>query len=455
MKSGMSHYQSRVARIDNFIIRTLCAMAMLTATVLATWSWTPAFAQESAAAPTAVAAEGMPEHEPVLVPEADARTMQRYRSGNVIWAVNQFLALGIPLLFLFTGWSARLRDLAGRWGRKWFFTVGIYFVLFSLATTLIQLPWSFYVEFVREHAYELSNQTLGKWVKDSAISVAVSLVVGVLIIWVPFLLLKKSPKRWWLYTGLLVLPFIILQVFITPIWIAPLFNDFGPMQNKELEAKILALASRAGIEGADVFEVAKSEDTKAVNAYVTGFGDTKRIVLWDTAIEKLKEDELLFVMGHEMGHFVMNHVARFIFVAFFATFISLYLIHRLSGALLQRFGNRWGVYELADVAALPLILVMMGAFSLIVTPVILGLSRHHEREADRFGLELTRLNRPAATGFVTLQKENLANPDPGWFYMFWRSSHPSIAQRIDFFNTYRPWEAGEPLKYGDYFDSEQ
>ncbi len=412
-----------------------------------------AIGQESEApAPPSKSAAAANEFEPVPVPEADELTMQRYRSGNVIWAINQAIALGLPLLFLFTGWSARIRNTAQRIGSRWFFTIAIYFVLFTLITALLQLPWAFYVEYLREHAYGLSNQTPEKWIKDTGISLAVSLFVGVLTIWIPFLLLKKSPRRWWFYTGLLVLPFIIFQVFIEPIWIAPLYNEFTAMKDKELEAKILDLASRAGIDGADVFEVKKSEDTKAVNAYVTGFGDTKRIVLWDTAIEKLTEDELLFVMGHEMGHFVLGHVIRLIAVAFLITFLSLYLIHRFSGALLRRFGDRWGVHELSDVAALPLILLMMSGFTLVVMPLIFAFTRHNEHEADRFGLELTHLNHAAGTGFVTLQKENLANPDPGWFYMLWRSSHPSIAQRIEFFNTYQPWANGGPIVYREYFE---
>lgn len=401
--------------------------------------------------PDVAASAAPPSHEPVPVPQADELTMQRYRSGNIVWAVNQLLGLGIPLLFLATGWSARLRDKSAQWGKHWYFTLAIYFTLLSLAMGLLQLPWSFYVEYVREHAYGLSNQTLGKWVKDTAIATVLGIVVGAAIIWVPYLLLKKSPRRWWVYTGLLVLPLLILQVFITPIWIEPLFNKFGPMKDKALEAKILDLASRSGIEGARVFEVEKSEDTKAVNAYVNGFMDTKRIVLWDTAIEKLKEDELLFVMGHEMGHFVMNHVARFIVLGFVLTFISFYMVHKLSGALIRRYGARWGFTELSDFASLPLILFMMSAMSLVITPAIFGVTRYHEHEADRFGLELTHLNHAAATGFVTLQQENLANPNPGLFFTLWRGSHPSIAQRIEFFNTYRPWETGEPLKYGELF----
>ena len=390
-------------------------------------------------------------HEAVPVPQASDVAMQRYRSGNVIWFVNQALALGLPLLFLYFGWSGRIRDFATRIGRRWFFIVVIYFIVFSAVIGVLQLPWVFYIEYIREHSYGLSNQTIGKWVKDTAISTVLSLVVGALVIWIPYLLLKRSPKRWWIYTGFLVLPFILLQVFITPLWISPLFNEFGPMKDKALEAKILALAARSGIEGADVFEVAKSEDTNAVNAYVTGFMGSKRIVLWDTAIEKLEEEELLFVMGHEMGHFVMHHVARSIAVAFGLIFLSLYLIHRVSGALIGKYGDRWGFHSLADIASLPLIMVLMGGFSLLITPLMLGLSRYQEHEADRFGIELTHYNHAAATGFVTLQEENIANPDPGWVYMFWRSSHPSIAQRIEFFNGYRPWETGEPVRYEHLF----
>lgn len=412
-----------------------------------------ALAQDSASTPAPAAAAPVADqsHEPVPVPQPDALTVQRYKSGNIIWAVDQLLGLALPLLFLATGWSARMRDKARQWGKWWYFTLAIYFLMLSAAMGALQLPWSFYVEFVREHAYGLSNQTLGKWIQDTVTSGVLGAVVGMLILWIPYLLLKKSPKRWWLYTGLLVLPLLILQVFIAPIWIEPLYNKFGPMKDKALEGKILALASRSGIEGARVFEVAKSEDTKAVNAYVNGFMDTKRIVLWDTAIEKLKEDELLFVMGHEMGHFVMNHVARFIFLGFGVMFISLYVIHRLSGALIRRYGARWGFSELSDIASLPLILLMMQVMSLVVTPALFGITRYHEHEADRFSLELTHLNHAAATGFVTLQQENLAYPNPGWFFTLWRGSHPSIAQRIEFFNTYRPWETGEPLKYGALF----
>jgi Zn-dependent protease with chaperone function len=404
-----------------------------------------AAAQEPSVPPAAAAAPG--ETGPVAVPEPTEKAMRYYRSGNVVWVVDTLLGLLVPALFLFTGLSARIRDLARRVGRGWLLTIAVYFVLFSLASFAITLPWSYYTEFVRQHAYGLSNQTLGKWASDAVKSLLVGIVAGSLFVWVPFLLLKKSPRRWWLYTALAAIPFIVLLLLVTPVWIEPLFNEFGPMKDEALERDILSLAERAGIEGGRVFEVDKSVDTKAVNAYVTGFGQTKRIVLWDTILAKLDRREVLFVMGHEMGHYVLGHIPKTIGVVSLFILATLYLAHRTAGWFISRFRTRFGFDSLADVAALPLLVLLANGFSLLVTPALLAHSRHQERQADRFGLEVTHDNRAAAMAFVKLQAENLGNPRPGLLYELWRSSHPPLGERIEFCNTYRPWETGAPQEY--------
>src|SRR4029434_7918815 len=196
------------------------------------------------------------------------------------------------------------------------------------------------------------------------------------VVWVQMRLLKKSPRRWWLYTGLAAIPFIVLVALVQPIWIDPLFNTFGPMKDKALEADILHLADRAGIEGSRVFEVAKSEDTKAVNAYVAGFGATKRIVLWDTILAKLNRRQLLVVMGHEMGHYVLGHVWKLILILSSLIIAALYAVHRFSGWLIARYRHRFGFSELSDVASLALILALFTLASLVVTPVALAMQRH-------------------------------------------------------------------------------
>ena len=387
----------------------------------------------------------------VPVPEASEKAMDYYRSGNVLWVVDVLWGMLIPAIVLFSGLSAKIRTWAERMGKKWFFVIGIYFVLFSILMFIVNLPLSYYEEFVRQHAYDLSTQTFGKWFGDSLKSLMVGVIMGVLFLWIPYLLLKKSPRRWWLYVGILAIPFLFFLLIIAPIWISPLFNDFGPMKDKGLEAQILALADRAGIEGSRVFEVNKSVDTKEVNAYVSGFLSTKRIVLWDTIIDKMNSKELMFVMGHEMGHYVLGHVWKS--VLFFSVLIicTLYTVYRAANGLIARYGPRFGFDRLSDIASLPLITLLASITMFIITPIETWYSRHNEHEADRFGLELTRDNHEAATAFVKLQQENLGNPRPGWLYILWRADHPVLGDRIDFCNEYRPWETGGTLEYEEHF----
>jgi Zn-dependent protease with chaperone function len=383
------------------------------------------------------------ELQPVAVPEPSEKAMSYYRSGMRLWALNEVWALLVPGLILVCGLSARIRDFARRLGWWWFPTIGLYVVFYLALVFLIDLPLSYYEGFVRQHQYGLSNQSLAKWSSDSLIRLGVEMIVGFLFTWVPFFLLARSPRRWWLYTTLLSIPFLFASVLVKPIWIDPLFNDFGPMENQALERSILGLAERAGIEGSRVFEVNKSVDTKAVNAYVTGVLGTKRIVLWDTLIARLNERELLAVMAHEMGHYVLGHVVRSILLSSLATLIGLYFVDRVGRALIARYRHVFGFDSLADVASVPLILMLIQLSSLFLTPPVFAYSRYQEHEADRFALDLTHANHSAAMAFVKLQSENLSNPRPGLVYKLFRATHPSIGERIDFCNTYRPSQTDE------------
>jgi Zn-dependent protease with chaperone function len=376
---------------------------------------------------------------PVAVPEASELALRYYRSGNVIWSVEEVLGLVLPALLLFTGLSARVRTFASSLARGHFYpTLVLYLALVVLMLFLVQLPLTVYVGYVREHAYGLSAQRFSKFAADQLKGLAVGLVVGALVIWVPYLLLARSPARWWLWTGALALPFFVLVLLITPVYIAPLFNKFGPMKDKALESQVLAVAAQAGVEGARVFEVNKSVDTEKVNAYVTGVGNTKRIVLWDTLLARLSPAETRFVVGHELGHYVLGHVWISIFVSWGLTLAGLFAAHRTSGFLLSRFGGRFGFTTLADPASLPLLMLLLSLFGFVITPATLALSRYHERQADRFGLDLTRDNHAAATAFIALQRQNLAVPRPGLLYKIFRASHPPIGERVDFINVYHP-----------------
>jgi STE24 endopeptidase len=416
--------------------------------VVSVIAWTSVAA--TALAGETQATEQRPQAE-VAVPPPSPRALEYYRSGNVLWVVGTVFGLAIPALLLFTGISARLRTLAYRIGRRWLPSLAVYAVLVTLLIGVLGVPLAFYRGFVRQHAYGLSNQSLEKWATDWLIGIGLSAVGLALVLWIPYLLLRRSPKRWWLYAGLATAPLATFVLLISPLWVDPLFNEFGRMKNAALEERILKLADRAGIPESRVYEVRKSADTRTVNAYVTGLGRTKRIVLWDTLLEKLSPDEIEFVMAHEMGHFVLRHVLTGIVVITLLATLSFYVIHRSAQWIIRRYGRSFGFDHLSDPASFPLLLLLGTLVSLAASPLVLALSRHQEHEADRFALELTRNNRAAATAFIRLQQENLAVPRPGALYQLWRGSHPSLGDRVDFANRYRPWETGRPLRYGQQF----
>jgi Zn-dependent protease with chaperone function len=223
------------------------------------------------------------------------------------------------------------------------------------------------------------------------------------------------------------------------------------MQDKALESRILALAERSGIEGGRVFEVAKSVDTNAVNAYVTGLFGTKRIVLWDTLLRKLAPEETLVVMGHEMGHYVLQHIWKGLLLGLAVVLFACWAVDRTAHRLIARHAPRFGFTRLDDPAALPLIVLLVGLATFLIQPIGLAWSRYIEHEADRFALEITHDNHAMAMAFVKLQQENLSNPRPGMLYKIWRSSHPPLGERIDFANAYRPWERGGDERYRERF----
>lgn len=385
-----------------------------------------------------------PELVPVAVPEPTEKAQEFHRGNNALWVVNELWALLVPGVVAFSGLSARIAGFSRRLGRNRFLTIGLYVVIYILAVSLASLPLAYYRGYIRLHHYGLSNQTFGKWLRDDVVSVLVACATAFCFAWIPYRLIEKSPRRWWLYTSLLAVPFLFGVMLVAPVWIDPLFNDFGPMKNQALERSILALAERADIQGSRVFEVNKSVDTKTVNAYVTGFLATKRIVLWDTLLAKLDEPEVLCVMAHEMGHYVLGHVVRSILLSSLVILVTLSAVDRVGRFLIARCSGVLKFDRLSDVASIPILLMLIQASSLILGPVVLAYSRHQEHEADRFALDLTRANHSAASAFAKLQEENLGIPRPSWFYRVFRASHPSNGDRIDFCNAYRPWVRAAP-----------
>ncbi len=388
----------------------------------------------------------------VPVPVPGERAVRRYHATVLVGIATILWSFLAPALFLFTGWSARIRSWAERQRQNWYFTFVLYGLAFGLLFFLLNLPLNYCASFVFPHQFDLTNQTFSRWLGVNLKGVAVVMVIGLAVGWIPFLIIRKSPRRWWLCLGLLAPLFLCVQNYIQPVLIDPLFHQFRPLQDKALESKVLALAARVGIEGSRVYEVNMSLDTREDEAYVTGLLGTRRIVFWDTMVKDFDDDQLLFILAHETGHYVLHHGIKATAFAWLMAFLSLYVWYWLAGPLIRRYKQRWGFDTLSDFAALPLFILAFQLSVMADRPVYMAYSRQIEHEADRFGLELTRNNHAAATAFVKLVQNAVFVYRPSPIIQFWYGTHPTPAERIDFFNTYRPWETGQPSKYSDYIN---
>jgi Zn-dependent protease with chaperone function len=353
-------------------------------------------------------------------------------------------AYGIAELLIILGLriSARLRDFAAHAKRPYLIAV-IYVVLFTIVTAIFNFPLAYYAGYVVPHQFNLANQSFGAWIGDEAKELMIGMILSVIVVPLALLGIRKF-KRWWLVLAIGSIPVIIIFFVIAPVFIDPVFNKFEPLRDQVLKQKLLDEAARAGIAGGRVYQVDKSKQTKTMNAYVTGLGPTKRIVMWDTLLAKLDHDEVLAVMGHEMGHYVLHHLWQGVAWSVLGSFVILFLAQRIYEWGLARWGERLGVTAPGDPASLPWLLIIVSTISFIGSPIENGISRHYEHQADVFGVELTHLNHATAVSFVKFAEDSKVNPRPHPFIEFWRYSHPSLARRIDFVLHYKPWEQGKP-----------
>jgi STE24 endopeptidase len=377
------------------------------------------------------------------------------RAGYTLYFVSYFLGALVLLLILRFGVAVKFRDLAESVGdRKWIQCL-VFVPLLILTIDLFDLPLRIYWHALSLH-YEQSVQRWGSWLVDWLKGEALGVGLAILLVMVLYVAMRRSPRRWWFYSWLASLLLLLFLFFISPWFIDPLFNHFEPLANQhpQLVASIENLTQRAGVPiPADrIFLMRASEKTNAINAYVTGFGASKRVVMWDTTIAKTTNDEALFVVGHELGHYVLGHVTTGF--AFFAVALLLasYIMFRALHWSLQRWGAEWRIYSSEDWASLVVILLIFQILTFISSPVANGFSRMQEHAADVYGLEIIHGLIPnseevAAHGFQVLGELDLSDPNPPAFITFWLYSHPPLAERLVFAHTYDPWSKGESPRY--------
>lgn len=397
-------------------------------------------AQGSADTGTAtVAAPQSTTEQPVypMSPERYERLVSYSKFVNVWRFVDFFIGLAILAVILFSGLSARLRDWSSKIHWK-FFALWMFLVLFLLLDYILNLPFSIYRNFVVERSYGFVNQSFTQWWGEDLLGLLVTAVLMIAPVWFFYWLVNRL-RQWWLWFSLGAIPFAVLLVVVAPVVIAPLFNDFGPMKDKQLESEILSLAQQAGIDGARVFEVDASKQSSKINAYMTGLFGTKRIVLYDTLIKNFSPNEIRFVMAHEMGHYLKNHIWLGLAIAIAFIMVALWLASRLLPVTISRLKDSLRFDRLGDYASWPLVLAYLSVFMFIFQPITNGTSRWMERQSDDYAMRMSRVDgETAATAFDKLSVFNLSDPDPSPLVEFWFYDHPALKERMKFARTWKP-----------------
>lgn len=338
-------------------------------------------------------------------------------------------------LILLFGFSKAFKSWAESSSKYKLLQTAIYLIWLSFFAFLATLPLS-YISYTLSKNYNISTQTFTSWMKEELIDFWIN--YGTLLIIVPVLywLMKKSVKRWWLYTWVLSIPFTLFMMFLQPVIIDPLYNDFYPLKNKELETKILALADKAQIPAEHVFEVNMSKETNSLNAYVSGIGSNARIVLWDTTLNKLSDDQILFIMAHEICHYVENHIYFGIALYLLFSLFGLYLTYRIMNWVIERYGKELKIPDVKDIRSLPLFFMIISMLLFASSPFSNLISRYEEKRADRFAINMTQNPEAAITSFQELTRSGLSQVNPPLLVKIFRYSHPSMLERISMLEEY-------------------
>ncbi len=359
-----------------------------------------------------------------------------YRKESLnVWAIRLLLQFLIPLLFLMSRISYRIRFFVE--SQKSIFITGLlYGVIFFSLMFIINLPLNYYSSFHLAHKYGLSNQTFARWIELTLKGFIINDLLIALFIFIPFYIIGKNPSFWWLKLGLLFIPVIIFMVFISPMFIDPIFNKYTSIEDEELGIEINEILNKAGIRDASIYKVDKSKDTNTMNAYMTGILGSKRIVLWDTTIDNLEEKEVVSITAHEIGHYLENHIWKNILISSMGSILILFLLYLTSNWILYLSYGNFGIKKLSDIAALPLLLLVLNFYSFLSMPIENYVSRHMEREADGYEIVLTGDRESAISAMQKLYDTSLGIPRPSNIYKIWYHSHPPLEERISFYKNY-------------------
>lgn len=422
-------------------------------------AWWAALGQASTSSSSGTALQGTASSAPMiqysLPPAKLAKAYALYLTDGSLYFITGIWGVLVLWVMLRGKFGERLSAFAQRVAHRRVLQAFIVMSLFVLVLQLTQLPFEMYGHHIGLK-YGLSVQRWELWFSDWVKSLLLACLFASFLGWILYGVIRRSPRRWWFYFWLAFIPIVILAMFVEPVWIEPLFNKYEPLtdHHPELVEQIERVVQRAGmnIPPERMYEMKASEKTTTLNAYVTGFGATKRVVVWDTTMKDMTTPETLFVFGHEMGHYVLGHIPKEVSIALLILLILFYIGYRLSNWLLAQYGEQWGIHSLSDWASLPMLSLILFVLTFLASPIFSGVSRHFEHQADQYGLEVVHglipdEPRTAALAFQRLGEISLDYPYVNKFWELWSWDHPTIRDRVIYVQTYNPWGEGKQPEF--------
>ncbi|VWX55837.1 M48 family metallopeptidase [Sphingorhabdus sp. 109] len=344
----------------------------------------------------------------------------------ILWGA--LIGILVDFVILQSRFSARFRDWAERVTKRHWLQPALYALPYVIAGFLLTLPWTIYTGFFREQRYGLMSQSFGDWFGEQMIGLVISLLIFPLLVMAIFAVIRRAPKTWWLWGTGVVSIFLFIGMMLGPVFISPLFNDYHEMADGPMRDRIVAMAAEYDIPAENIYVFDQSKQHKRISANVSGIGPTIRISLNDNLLERTDPDEVAAVMGHELGHYVLGHTWRTIFILALIIGLGLFLVARLAPRLIERHGAKWGVRTISDPAAIPILSLILTAYFFAATPALNSLVRITESDADQFGLDTAREPDGFAKVAMRLSEYRKIEPGPVEEMLFF--DHPSGATRV-------------------------